>query len=72
MALARAFGYPIDEEHINRVYAPMALVMEAAEITAIREQALKLLKGETPLKIRSTSDDNSGSGHSQTVPGPRS
>src|ERR1700693_3099475 len=37
MVLAKAFDYPIDEEHINRFYAPMALVKESVEITAIRE-----------------------------------
>jgi hypothetical protein len=45
MVLAKAFGYPIDEEHINRVYAPKALVQEAVEIPAIREHVLKLLQG---------------------------
>ena len=49
MALAKAFNFPIDEEHIKRVYSPMALVTEATELTAIRQHVLQLLQGNGKL-----------------------
>jgi hypothetical protein len=50
ISLAKALGYKFDAEDISRVYAPQAHVKEAAEIQAIRELLLELLRGNVLIK----------------------
>lgn len=51
LAIAKALRYKFDENDIQRVYSPRAYEMELAENQEARQLLLKLLRGESALKI---------------------
>ena len=51
LALAKALHYKFDENDIQRVYSPRAHETELAENQEARQLLLKLLRGESALKI---------------------